>query len=71
MKALTAYDVAPTTPFIQDAVEWLLTTQKPSGGFAPVPPAPEDPEVTAYVIIGLSKFADKKNVIDQGGGLSR
>jgi prenyltransferase beta subunit len=63
VRALLAYGVSPTTPFVKDAVDFILTTQKPSGGFAPVPPAPEDPEVTAYVIIGLSKFADKKNVV--------
>lgn len=63
VRALLAYGVSPATPFIKDAVDYLLTTQKPSGGFAPTPPAPEDPEVTAYVIMGLSKFEDKKPVL--------
>lgn len=63
VRALLAYGVVPTTPFIKDAVEYLLTTQKPSGGFAPTPAAPEDPEVTSYVIVGLSKFEDKKPVV--------
>ena len=38
-----------------------LKTQKPTGGFSVVPPAPEDPEATAYVIIALSKLPDKKS----------
>lgn len=63
VRALLIYGVAPTTPFIKDAVEYLLTTQKPSGGFAPTPAAPEDPEVTSNVIVGLSKFEDKKPVV--------
>ncbi|MGD9579278.1 MAG: prenyltransferase/squalene oxidase repeat-containing protein [Syntrophorhabdus sp.] len=63
VRALLAYGVAPTTPFIKDAVEYLLTTQKPSGGFAPTPAAPEDPEVTSNVIVGLSKFEDKKPAV--------
>jgi len=65
VRALLAYGVAPTTPFVQDAVEYLLATQKPSGGFAVNPSAPEDPEVTSYIIIGLSKLADKKDVISK------
>jgi len=65
IKALTAYGIAPSTPFVQDAVEWLMKTQKPNGGFSVVPPAPEDPEATAYAILGLSKFADKKPGVDK------
>ena len=66
VRALTAYNVAPSTPFVQDAVEWLLKTQKPTGGFSVVPPAPEDPEATAYVIIGSEQVCrTRKMIIDK------
>lgn len=65
IKGLTAYDVALTTPFIQDAADYILTTQKSSGGFGVNPSAPEDPEVTAYSIMALSKFEDKKPAVNK------
>ena len=43
----------------------MLKTQKPSGGFGFVPPAPEDPEATAYVIMALSKLKDKKDSVSE------
>jgi prenyltransferase beta subunit len=65
VRALIAYNVAPSTPFVEDAVDWLLKTQKPTGGFSVVPPAPEDPEATAYAVIALSKLPDKKAAVDK------
>jgi hypothetical protein len=43
----------------------LLKTQKPSGGFSFVPPAPEDPEATAYAIMALSGLPDKKDAVQK------
>jgi prenyltransferase beta subunit len=48
---------------VKKAVAWLLKVQKPSGGFSMVPPAPEDPEVTAYAIMALAKIPDKKDAV--------
>jgi prenyltransferase beta subunit len=65
VRALVAYGTAETAPSVKNAVEYMLKTQKPSGGFAPVPPALEDPEATAYVLLGLSKLKDRKDAIDK------
>lgn len=58
IRALLAYGYSPDTEMIKKAVEWLKKTQKPSGGFAANPEAKEDPEITAYVILGLNKIKD-------------
>jgi prenyltransferase beta subunit len=63
VRALLAYGVAPSASSVQKAVEYMLKTQKPSGGFAPVPPAPEDTEATAYVIMALSNLKDQKDSV--------
>jgi prenyltransferase beta subunit len=63
VRALRAYGVAPASPFVQDAIEWILKVQKPTGGFSMVPPAPEDPEITAYVIMGLNGLTERREVL--------
>ena len=63
IRALVAYEVDPSSAPIKSALDWLLKAQKPSGGFSMVPPAPEDPEVTAYVMMGLSVLKDQKGAI--------
>jgi len=69
VRALLYHGVAPSTPFVQDAVEWLIKAQRPSGGFAMVQKnAPEDPEVTAYVIMALTRLKEKKDIIDKAAG---
>lgn len=66
VRALLMAGVSPNTPFVNDAIEWLLKTQRQSGGFAMVQEkAPEDPEVTAYAIMALSKLKDKKDIIEK------
>ncbi|HOJ44311.1 MAG TPA: terpene cyclase/mutase family protein, partial [Syntrophorhabdaceae bacterium] len=69
VRALVMSGISPSSPFVSNAVNWLLKSQKSSGGFAMVPDkAPEDPEVTAYVIMALSKIKDKKDVIKKAEG---
>jgi prenyltransferase beta subunit len=65
IRAMLAYDVDPASAPVKNAVEWLLKVQKPSGGFSMVPPAPEDPEVTAYVLLGLGKLKEQKDVVSK------
>ncbi|MCX7966474.1 MAG: terpene cyclase/mutase family protein [Syntrophorhabdaceae bacterium] len=69
IRGLVMAGISPTTPFVSDAVEWLLKTQKQSGGFAMMTEnVPEDPEVTAYALMALSKLKDKKDLIDKSKG---
>ncbi|MCX8110643.1 MAG: hypothetical protein N3D15_05295 [Syntrophorhabdaceae bacterium] len=69
VRALAMAGISPNTPFVGDAVEWLMKAQRESGGFAMMTEkAPEDPEVTAYAIMALSKLKDKKEVIDKATG---
>ncbi|HOP84973.1 MAG TPA: terpene cyclase/mutase family protein [Syntrophorhabdaceae bacterium] len=64
IRALLISGISPSTPFVSDAVDWLLKSQRNSGGFAMMhDKVPEDPEVTAYAIMALSKIKDKKDAI--------
>jgi prenyltransferase beta subunit len=65
VRALVAYGAPESAPSVRNAAEYMLKTQKPSGGFAPAPPAPEDPEATAYVLLGLNKLKDRKDPVDK------
>jgi prenyltransferase beta subunit len=48
---------------VEKGTAFILKVQKPSGGFSMVPAAPEDPEVTAYAIMGLDKIPGKKDAV--------
>ncbi len=64
VRALVLAGIKPDTSFVSDAVDWLIKAQRPSGGFAMLhDKAPEDPEVTAYTIMALSKLKDKNEII--------
>lgn len=65
IRALRGFDVDASAPQVTNAVSWLMKTQKPSGGFSMVPPAPEDPEVTAYAIMGINRIPDTKKAIER------
>ncbi len=68
IRALLAYEADPASAPVKKAVEWVLKVQKPSGGFSMVPPVPEDPEVTAYVMLGLAKLKDQKETLSKAAG---
>jgi len=69
VRALILSGINQNTSFVSDAVDWLIKTQRPSGGFAMLQDkAPEDPEVTAYTIMALSKIEGKKEIIKKAEG---
>lgn len=61
LRAFFAYGYGMDSDFVRKAVDWLINAQKPSGGFGLNPQAPEDPEITAYVILGLNPIKEVKD----------
>ena len=60
LNAFADFNVTKGNPLVGRGLEFLMQCRKKhNGGFSIVPPAPEDPEVTAYVMLAL--VAQKAN----------
>jgi len=63
IRALRAAGVDAQAPEVSNGVACLLTMQVPSGGFSMSRGLPEDPEITAYAIMGLKGLPAAKDAV--------